>query len=133
MFKESTKSNLLWVDSLGGLTVGVAMLLLRAWWVRWYHLPEDLLLLMGVMNVLYGLFSLSLAARARRPKSLLMLLIAANAIWAVACLRWATIHAGEATILGFAHLLGEALFVGGLAALEWRWQDRLLQSPSKQA
>lgn len=132
MIRDSKKGNLLWVDSLGGLTVGIAMLLLMGWLVRWYQLPQDLLLLVAAMNALYGVFSLSLAVRARRPKSLIGLLIAANAAWAVACLRWATIYAGEASVLGIAHLSGEALFVGGLAALEWRWREQLLESSRRQ-
>lgn len=105
------------------------MLTLLGWLVRWYQLPRDLLLLIGAANVLYGLYSLSLVVRASRPRSLLMLLVAANSIWAVACVRWATIYAREASVLGLAHLIGEALVVGGLAVLEWRWRDHLLGSP----
>jgi hypothetical protein len=33
--------------------------------------------------------------------------------------------AGTASAFGLAHLLGEGLFVGGLAALEWRERERL--------
>jgi hypothetical protein len=126
VLRETPKRNLLWVDSLAGLTVGIAMLLLLGRLVRWYQLPRDLLVLVGAANVIYGLYSLSLAARARRPRALILLLIAANAAWAVACLRWLAIYGREASALGLAHLAGEALFVGGLAIQEWRWREQLI-------
>ncbi len=129
MIQNKAKSNLLWIDSLGGLTVGIAMLLLLGWLTPLYKLPRGLILLIGAMNVLYGLYSLSLAVRGRRPKAFILLLIAANAVWALACVRWAAIYVREASILGFAHLSVEALFVGGLAVLEWKWREQLLQSP----
>jgi hypothetical protein len=34
--------------------------------------------------------------------------------------------AGTASAFGLAHLVGEGLFVGGLAVLEWRRRERLL-------
>ena len=129
MIQNKAKANLLWIDSLGGLTVGIAMLLLLGWLIPWYQLPQDLILLIGTMNVLYGLYSLSLAVRVKRPKALILLLIVANAVWALACVRWATIYVGEASISGFVHLSAEALIVGGLAVLEWKWREQLLQSP----
>ena len=54
------------------------------------------------------------------------LLVFANFAWAVACLCLAGVFAGSATVFGMGHLIGEAVFVGGLAGLEWRWRDRLL-------
>ena len=119
---------LLWIDGLAGATAGAAMLLARPWLIGWYRLPGDLLLLIGLANLAYGAFSLSLASRARRPRPLLLLLIAANLTWAVFCLRWAFIHSHSASPLGMLQLVGEALFVGGLASLEWRWRERLLSA-----
>lgn len=46
----------------------------------------------------------------------------------MACIGIAVTVAGTATVFGMAHLLGEAVFVGGLAVLEWRWRDRLANS-----
>lgn len=35
--------------------------------------------------------------------------------------------AGSASPFGLGHLVGEAIFVGGLAGLvEWRWREQLL-------
>jgi hypothetical protein len=36
--------------------------------------------------------------------------------------------AHSASVFGVAHLAGEGLFVGGLAALEWRERERLRRS-----
>jgi hypothetical protein len=33
-----------------------------------------------------------------------------------------------ATVFGIGQLVGEAIFVGGLACLEWKWRDRLLST-----
>jgi hypothetical protein len=41
-------------------------------------------------------------------------------VWAVVCLSLAIIWFGEASALGVAQLIGEALFVGGLGVLEWQ-------------
>jgi hypothetical protein len=119
------RRNLLWIDGLAGAVAGVAMLLARNWLSDWYRLPRDLLLLIGAANLAYGAYSLSLAKRARRPKALILLLIIANLTWAVICLRWAFVFADAASLLGLVQLVGEALFVGGLASLEWRWREQL--------
>lgn len=116
---------LLWVDGLGGAIAGVAMLLASNWLGEWYQLPINLLLLNGAANLTYASYSLSLAMRTRRPKALILLLIAANLMWAMLCLRWVFVYAGTASLLGLAHLVGEVLFVGGLASLEWRWREQL--------
>ncbi len=54
------------------------------------------------------------------------MLVAANLLWSVVCIILALTYEDTATLLGLAHLLGEALFVGGLAGLEWRWRELLL-------
>lgn len=116
---------LLWVDGLAGAIVGVFVLLAITWLREWYRLPMNLLLLNGAANLTYACYSLSLAMRTRRPKVLILLLIVANLTWAVLCLRWTFVYAGTASLFGLAHLIGEALFVGGLASLEWRWREQL--------
>lgn len=49
----------------------------------------------------------------------------ANALWAVLCAATAVRLSSSASGLGLAHLVGEGLFVGGLAALEWSQRARL--------
>lgn len=119
------RPKLLWIDGLGATLAGVAVLLLRGWLVEWYRLSQDLLLLIGLANLAYALYSLSLASRARRPRALIVLLVVANLIWAVFCLRWAVLSHETASLFGLVHLVGEALYVGGLACLEWRWRELL--------
>ena len=58
--------------------VGVAVLLLNAQLSNWYGLPRSLILFMSAANVVYALYSFSLAARKERPKILIRLLVAAN-------------------------------------------------------
>jgi hypothetical protein len=118
--------NLLWVDCIAGALAGVVVLTFSGWLGSLYALPRELLLLNGAANLLYASYSFSLARRARRPRALINLLVFANLAWAVACLWLAGTFAGTATMFGVAHLVGEAVFVGGLAGLEWKWRDQLL-------
>jgi hypothetical protein len=123
-----TARDLLWVDCTAALLAGAVVLPLSAWLGELYALPRGLLLVMGAANLAYGTFSFALARRARRPRGLLVLLVAANATWAGLCGLAAARLAGTASAFGLAHLLGEGLFVGGLAALEWRHRERLLDA-----
>jgi hypothetical protein len=118
--------NLLWVDCIAGALAGVLVLLFSGWLSSLHALPRELLLLNGAVNLLYASYSFSLAARARRPRSLIKVLVFANLSWAVVCLCLVAGFAGSATVFGIGHLVGEAMFVGGLAGLQWRWRDQLL-------
>jgi hypothetical protein len=118
--------DLLWVDCGAALLAGLVVLLLSSWLSQLYALPHGFVVGMGVVNLAYGTYSLSLARRARRPRSLLVLLVVANATWAALCGLAAVRLAGTASAFGLAHLVGEGLFVGGLAVLEWRRRERLL-------
>ena len=101
------------------------MLLLGDWLSAMYALPRVLLFFIGVMNLVYASYSFTLAKRAYRPQFLVGLLVAGNALWAVVCLGLALHVWPLATLWGVGHLLGEAIFVGGLAGLEWRWRADL--------
>jgi hypothetical protein len=122
---------LLYVDSFGGLTVGVVVLLLSQWLSVWYGLPRGFIIFTAFVNIAYGCYSFSLLRRIERPLSLIVVLVIANLVWALLCVLWAVIFAQTATPLGTIHLLGEAVFVGGLAYLEWRNRDLLLTNPSR--
>lgn len=122
------QKRLLWTDGSAGALVGLILLIGGPWLTPWYQLPRQLVLSMGVCNLGYGLYSLSLARRARRPRALILLLIVANASWAVLCIRWTILYVDQASFWGLAHTAGEALFVGGLAGLEWRHRDLLLEA-----
>ncbi|MBK7600251.1 MAG: hypothetical protein IPJ07_17720 [Acidobacteria bacterium] len=118
--------SLLWIDCSAGLLNGALTLAFSGWLSRLYALPVDLLIVMGVANVAYGTFSFSLARRGVRPRALIVLLVVANALWAVLCGLTAIIVASNASRFGVAQLLVEGSLVGGLAALEWRNRELLL-------
>jgi hypothetical protein len=119
----------LWVDCAGALIAGLAVLLASSWLSELYALPQQLVMGMGVANISYGSYSLSLALRRRRPRHLILLLVAANAVWAILCLCAAIMFTGTASLLGLAHLYAEALFVGWLAAAEWQQRHTLSTPP----
>lgn len=118
--------SLLWIDSLGGLAVGVLVLALSSWLSTLYALPESFIVALGIANLAYGTFSLSLARRAVRPRALLRLLIGANLTWAIFCVGAGAVFASQASSYGLALLLFEGAYVGGLGLLEWRFLDALV-------
>ena len=94
--------DLLWLDAAAGLTVGVLTLSLYRWAEPLYGLPDGALAVVGAANLGYGLFSLSLARRARRPMGLIVALVAANALWAGLCTVALVAWWGTAGALGLA-------------------------------
>lgn len=121
--------NLLWVDCTAGATVGVVVLAASGWLSRLEGLPQAVLLFTGAVNLLYACYSFSLAVRAERTMAQIKLLVFANLAWAPVCLGLALRFREHGTAFGFAHLIGEAVFVAGLAALEWTQRRRLLRRP----
>ena len=89
------------------------------------------MLFTGVVNVMYGAYSLTLASRKRRPRAWITPVNSkkargsANALWAVLSVVWVIVFRDSASAWGLAHLAAEGVFVAGLAALEWRWRDVL--------
>ena len=118
--------HLLWVDCAAAATAAVLVLSLGPWLSEIYRLPRGLLLFIGVTNLLYASYSFTLALRDKRPRLLLYGLVAGNALWAGACVVMAVQFAGAASLFAQVHLVGEALFVAGLAACEWRWREQIL-------
>ena len=107
--------NVLWVDCVAG----AVMLALSGWLSSLYAVPREFVIGLGVVNWMYAPFSFSLAVRSRRPRRLVMLLVVANATGAVLCFLAAGGLATTASPFGLAHLIGEGVFVGGLARVEW--------------
>lgn len=118
--------HLLWIDCIAATLAGVLVLSLTDAIARLYAMPADWLRLIGLVNLLYACLSGTLALRRRRPLSLIVMLSFANGAWSMICVGIAVAMAGTATSFGIAHLLGEAVFVGSLAVLEWRWRARLI-------
>ncbi|MEM9996989.1 MAG: hypothetical protein AAF809_04755 [Bacteroidota bacterium] len=124
------RRNLLWIDCTGALLAGVLVLLLSGWLADLHGLPRSVLVFTGVMNLAYGAFSFSLARRAVRPKPLLSLLAGANMAWPLVCIALVVAHRATIGPTGLLHLLGEAVYVGGLGVVEWRSRDLLLEPNS---
>jgi hypothetical protein len=120
-------SNLLWIDCTAGAVVGLVVLLLTAQLSHLQGLPHSLLLFIGAVNVLYASFSFFLATCSKRPMPLIKLLVFANSFWSLVCVCLAVAFADTATFLGLGHLIAEAIFVGSLAAQEWKWRAQLVQ------
>ena len=118
--------NLLWIDCTAAAVVGLAVVTLCGWLSRLYAVPRSLLLFTGIANLVYASYSFWLASRNRRPLGAIYALVSANFAWALVCVYLVFTVADSATGLGIAHLLGEAVFVTGLASLEWHWRSRLL-------
>lgn len=113
-------------DGLAGLTAGVVVLAMSPWLAAWYDLPVSVLIFTGVMNLIYGTYSSSLGRVARwRTRRAILALIFANALWPVVCGLLVAYFRERISVFGVAHLLGEAVFVGGLAIWEWRWRGAL--------
>jgi hypothetical protein len=122
--------DILWVDCSAALGAGLVVLPLSRWLAELYAMPRGLVVGIALANLCYGAYSFSLARRVRRPMSLVVLLVVANAAWATSCVVVACVFWEAASVLGLAHLLGEGLFVGGLASLEWTRRDRLTVPPT---
>lgn len=120
--------SLLWIDAAAGLTVGVLVLAASPWLSRLYALPLAFVIVMGLANLGYGTYSLTLARATPRSRTRLLVLIAGNALWAALCVVAAVIVAGRATWFGLATLVFEGGFVGGLAFLEWRHRNIPLEA-----
>ena len=119
---------LLWIDCLGALAAGAAMLVFSSWLSGLYGFSRQFVVGLAAVNLAYGSFSLSLAARRRRPPALIALLALANLAWGLVCFA-AAIHLSDAaTPFGLAHLVLEGLYVGGLGALEWKWRRQLVSA-----
>jgi hypothetical protein len=117
--------HLLKIDSVGGLIAGVIMLALSGWLSGFHRLPQAGIVAMGIANLGYGTYSGLLHRRRVRPIPLIVLLVLANAAWAVLCWSAAARYAGSASLFGMVHLIGEGGWVAALAVLEWRARDIL--------
>lgn len=127
------KRNLLWIDCTAAALAGVLVLLLRDWLSVLQGLPSSLLLFIGIVNILYASYSFSLVTRAYRSQPQILLLVAGNLAWAAVCVGLAIHFLPSATVWGLAHLVGEAVFVGGLAVAEWKWRADLVTHASHAA
>ncbi len=130
---RTPEPRLLWVDCMAGALAGVLVLAFSGWLGRLHGLPQGVLILLGTANLVYATYSFSLARSAGRTPFQIAVLVYANAAWAVVCLGLAVRYWERASAFGYVHLVGEAIFVGGLAALQWGQRKRLVSEVRKGA
>lgn len=113
------------IDGSAGLSAGVVVWLLSDVLVGLYQIPTWLLAITISANLVYGIGASLLASWHQRPIGAVSALSVANLLWAVMCVITAVAIAPTASLFGVGHFVGEALFVGILGALEWRWRADL--------
>lgn len=124
---EKLTKNLLWIDCVGGLAAGLAVLALSGWVSRLYGLPQSVVLFICGANLAYGSFSLTLALRLLpRSEGFIKFLAGANMFWPLVCAFLTATNFGTASIFGLGHLIGEAFYVGGLGWVEWKYRRLLI-------
>lgn len=120
---------ILWIDSLGGLFVGVFVLAICGPLSKWENLPFSVVLALGIANLLYGSYSMYVTIRNPRSMNSVKILAIANMLWLVVCCALVSTWWNEISMIGLAHLLGEGVYVAGLGYTEWRYR-RCLAPPS---
>jgi hypothetical protein len=109
------------VDSGGGLLVGVGVLALSGWLAPLYGLPIDVVRFLGVCNLAYGSFSGSILLLSPPPRLVATrALVIANGAWPLVCVALGLAFRDVIGLLGAAALVGEGVYVGGLALVERR-------------
>ena len=115
---------LLSFDSLAALVAGSVTLFSAPLLTVWFSWPEGFARFLALVNISYGCYSGILALRLRWKNQLsrwtVIILVAANSLWALNCFIQAWRLHGTASFLGLGHLVFEGFFVGGLAYLEAR-------------
>lgn len=122
---QLSMNRLLWVDCLGGLTMGVLVMAYGPTIAYWDNLPLVLIISVGVTNLIYGCFSLNLVIRNERPIILLYILVFANTMWFFVCCTLTTVWWADISMIGIFHLIGEGAYVAFLGCLEWRYREAL--------
>ena len=116
------RRRILWIDGIAALLAGALLLVAADWLEAWYNIDRETLSFIALVNLAYATYSLSIAMLKKRPIVLIVLLVIANLTWSINCLRLAYLFRDTASVFGLTHLVGEAIFVGGLAFLEWRYR-----------
>lgn len=107
-------------DAIAGIAVGLLLYIGRELWSPLSGLSVEWFARLGIVGLCFGTFSGTITLlKAYRPLPVWTLIIA-NALYALFCLGLLLNKSGGLSPLGIAHLLVEALFVGGLAYVEAR-------------
>jgi hypothetical protein len=111
---------LLWIDAFAGLSVGIAVLLLKDLVQPFLQLPSSLLTSCAVIALCYSVYAFHLVLRKAQSARWVKALIYANGAYAVFCLVLLWYFFEEASWLGRGYLLLDSVGVGTLALVEWK-------------
>ena len=117
--------HILWIDCTAAASAGLIVLLAVPWLSQLYHLPKEIIIFVGCVNLLYACYSFTLANYKKRTLFLINILVIANSIWVLVCLIMLWQFWQEMTIFAVIHIAGEVVFVGALARLEYQWRHQL--------
>ncbi len=121
---DRTARRILSFDSAAGLFVGGVVLGLSGFVSELYGLPISVVGFVGAANLIYGVYSGSLVLTAHTRGQLgrpwVTALVTANLVWSAVCGVLLVLHWSTLTPLGVLGLSFEALFVAGLAVVEFR-------------
>ena len=117
--------NVLWVDCLGGLLVGVLVLLFSNLISEWDALPLTIIRFVGFANLVYGSYSIWVTTRNPRKIILVKILALANMAWLIVCITIIVMHWSEISWFGTIHKLVEGIYVASLGVIEWKWRESL--------
>ena len=111
-------------DAVAGIAAGLVLYFGREVWSPLSGLSVEWFARLGIVGLCYGAFSGTITLlKAYRPIPVWTRVIA-NALYALFCLGLLLTKSSELSALGIAHLMAEALIVGGLAFLESRKAPR---------
>lgn len=120
--------NILHLDGIAGLSVGILLLLFGNWVSEMYAMPRSIIFFLACANILYGLYALSLALRSEKSVRNIAVLSIANGLWMIVCIILIAKHIQTASFIGIGFLMGEACFVAFLAVVEWKNRHKLSES-----
>lgn len=119
------QKNILWIDCGAAALAGMLVLFAVQCLSSLYHLPKNVIIFIGCVNLLYACYSFLLANYKNRSILLINMLVVANSMWGLICLIMLWMFWQEITIFAIIHILGEAFFVSSLARLEYLWRQQL--------
>ncbi|MGE0102080.1 MAG: hypothetical protein AB7H86_06895 [Blastocatellales bacterium] len=117
--------NLLWIDCTGGLLAGLIMLAIHPVIASWHNLLPAVIAGIGLVNLIYGSFSLLIATRKKRLMIMVKTLAIANTVWTAICGVLLICFRDEISTSGILHLTAEGIYVGALGLAEWKYRDLL--------
>ena len=122
---------ILWLDCIGGLVVGCAVLAFCGLLSDLENLPISIVGVMGFANLIYGGYSFFVTTRRNRSKRLVGILAIANMTWLFICVSILIFYWHRINTIGLVHVLGEGVYVATLGLVEWRMRERLSRPRSE--